>query len=146
MNSSFPNPFFTNFGNTLFFFTERPMNAPNWPGWVRHANCLTNLPIFCLFKEIICLNLFLSWKFKDSHLINKIWKKKKKKSIWEWGVRGVLSLGIVVKRCHIKSISIKKTLILLYFTIPKIHFIIIPYHFTIPPASQNSIFIKILFF
>ena len=27
-----------------------------------------------------------------------------------------------------------------------IYFIIIPYHFTIPPASQNSIFIKILFF
>ena len=37
-------------------------------------------------------------------------------------------------------------LILLYFTIPKRHFIIISSHFTIPPTSQNSIFIKILFF
>ena len=44
-------------------------------GWVRHANRLTNLPIFCLFKKRICLNLFLSWKFKDSLLINKIFKK-----------------------------------------------------------------------
>ena len=35
---------------------------------------------------------------------------------------------------------------LLYFTILKHHFIIIPYHFTISPTSQNSIFIKILFF
>ena len=32
-----------------------------------------------------------------------------------------------------------------YFTILKHHFIIIPYHF-ITPTSQNSIFIKILFF
>ena len=40
----------------------------------------------------------------------------------------------------------QKILILLYFTIPKGHFIIIPYHFTIFPTSQNSIFIKILFF
>ena len=35
---------------------------------------------------------------------------------------------------------------LLHFTILKHHFIIIPYHFTISPTSQNSIFIKILFF
>ena len=33
-----------------------------------------------------------------------------------------------------------------YFTILKHHFIIIPYHFIISPTSQNSIFIKILFF
>ena len=39
-----------------------------------------------------------------------------------------------------------KILILLYFTIPKTYFIIIPYHFTIPLTSQNFIFIKILFF
>ena len=32
------------------------------------------------------------------------------------------------------------------FSIPKSHFIIISYHFTIPLVSQNSIFIKILFF
>ena len=44
-------------------------------GWMRHVNRLTNLPIFCLFKKRICLNLFLSWKFKDSLLINKIKKK-----------------------------------------------------------------------
>ena len=35
---------------------------------------------------------------------------------------------------------------LFYFTILKHHFIIIPYYFTISPTSQNSIFIKILFF
>ena len=32
-----------------------------------------------------------------------------------------------------------------YFTILKHYFIIIPYHFTTSPTSQNSIFIKILF-
>ena len=42
--------------------------------------------------------------------------------------------------------SHQKILILLYFTIPKCHFIIILYHFIISPTSQNSIFIKILFF
>ena len=42
--------------------------------------------------------------------------------------------------------SASKNVILLCFTISKSNFIIIPYHFTIPPTSQNSIFIKILFF
>ena len=46
----------------------------------------------------------------------------------------------------VESISIKECYLIFFLPSQKATLLLIPYHFTIPPTSKNSIFIKILLF
>ena len=71
--------------------------------------------------------------------INTKLETKKKKKKLETTLAGQLA-------SFVESISIKECYLIFFLPSQKATLLLIPYHFTIPPTSKNSIFIKILLF
>ena len=68
---------------------------------------------------------------------------------WKWDFEFISKYNVGnVFECVYQLLEHQHQKILSYSILPsqKVTLLFIPYHFTIPPASQNSIFIKILFF